>query len=80
MPKVTREPRPIGSYSPQELRLMEAVFCRCCDQLRVAPNDVMARATIATAIVETGNAGLRSVQPLLSAGLAAGRRKAAMAA
>ncbi|MBN8945199.1 MAG: hypothetical protein J0H01_37195 [Rhizobiales bacterium] len=74
MPVEATKPPSAEDFSAEELRLMGAVFRRCCDQLRIPMADVTLRTRIAAAIVKTGLAGARTVQPLFSAGLSAARR------
>lgn len=74
MPVKATTPPSAEEFSAEELRLMGAVFRRCCDQLRIPMADVVLRSSIAAAIVRSGLAGARTVQPLFSAGLSAARR------
>ncbi|MGL4286791.1 MAG: hypothetical protein ACRCVA_10635 [Phreatobacter sp.] len=74
MPVKAETPLPADAFSAEELRLMGAVFRRCCDQLGIPMADVTLRSSIAAAIVNTGLAGARTVQPLFSASLSAARR------
>lgn len=74
MPVEATKPLSAEAFSAEDLRLMGAVFRRCCDQLRIPMAETTLRSSIAAAIINTGLAGARTVQPLFSAGLSAARR------